>query len=60
MRARAHGRSKPRERVARVELIGELDAHAAEAFVLEVRRLAARHARVRVVASTQSRRSRLA
>lgn len=42
--------------VLRVELVGELDAHAAEAFALEVRRLVKRYAReitdVRVETST--------
>lgn len=42
--------------VLRVEFVGELDAHAAEAFTLEVRRLVKRYARdvtdVRVETST--------
>ncbi len=57
-------RPKPRQRVVRVELAGELDAHAAEAFALEVRRLAALYARdatsVQITTSTVRRTGRLA
>lgn len=50
------GKKKRPDGVYRVELVGELDAHAAEAFALEVRRLVKRYARdvtdVRVETST--------
>ena len=49
-------KKRPDGGVLRVELVGELDAHAAEAFALEVRRLVKRYARevtdVRVETST--------
>ncbi len=38
--------AKRSERVVRIEFAGELDAHAAEAFTLEVRRLVRRYADV--------------
>ncbi len=49
-------RKPDRGAVHRVELVGELDAHAAEAVALEIRRLLKRYAReitdVRVETST--------
>ena len=52
------------ERVTRVELAGELDAHAVEAFALEVRRLIGRFASdvtdVRIATTTVARKGRLA
>lgn len=38
-------KKKARDRIRRIELVGELDAHAAEALALEIRRLANRGAR---------------
>lgn len=53
-----------RDRVHRVEVVGALDAHAAEAFALEIRRLVKRYGGdvtdVRIAASTVGRRARLA
>lgn len=51
-------------RVHRVEVAGALDAHAAEAFALEIRRLLKRYGRevtdVRIAVSTAGRKGRLA
>jgi hypothetical protein len=43
VRARRAAKTKRPDRVVRVELAGELDAHAIEAFALEVRRLLRRY-----------------
>ncbi len=64
--ARAAGvpatRKPPRDRVHRVEVVGDLDAHAAEELALEVRRLVERAGRgiagVRIVVSAASRKGR--
>lgn len=52
------------ERVHRLEVVGDLDAHAAEEFALEIRRLAKRWAReiteVRITAARRDRKGRLA
>jgi hypothetical protein len=50
--------------VHRVEVVGQLDAHAAEAFALEIRRLLKRYGRevtsVRIAVSRERRKARLA
>lgn len=52
------------ERVHRLEVVGELDAHAAEEFALEIRRLVKRWTReiteVRITAARPDRKGRLA
>jgi hypothetical protein len=56
-------KSRP-ERVHRLEVVGDLDAHAAEEFALEIRRLVKRWTReiteVRITAARPDRRGRLA
>jgi hypothetical protein len=64
VRARRAAKTKRPDRVVRVELTGELDAHAVEAFALEIRRLLKRDAPavtgVRVDAAAVARPGRLA
>jgi hypothetical protein len=57
-------RTRRGDRVLRIEVVGALDAHAAEAFALEIRRLLKRYGQaltgVRIAVSTPGRRGRLA
>ena len=64
MRTRRVAKTKRPEHVTRVELAGELDALAVEAFALEVRRLVSRFVSdvtdVRIATTTVARKGRLA